>query len=101
VKITIKRTLLLILALLLMLDFAEDGFLGRATFELSHASTKPSARTPHHNGSAQVDFLYEYPPANLCAPPGQANYQPASFKVPPTSKIIDFHNTGSSGGIPF
>ena len=83
-----------------MLDLAEDGFLGKATFELPHAAAKTSISTPHHNGAGQIDSRNEFAPANLWDPLGQANYQPVSFKVQPTLKIIDFHNTGSSGGIP-
>ena len=99
-KTTIKHKLLLILALLLMLGLAEDGFLGKATFELSHAFAIHSVSTPHHNGSGQIDSLIESPPANLCDPCDQANYQSVSFRVQPTLKIIDFHNTCSSGGLP-
>jgi hypothetical protein len=99
-KTNIKHTLLLILALLLMLDIAEDGFLGKATFELPPAAAKTSVSAPHHISSGQVDCRHKVPPPNLCDPPGQANYQPVSFRVQPTLKIIDYRNNGSSGGIP-
>ena len=99
-KTRIKHTLLVILALFLMLDFAEDGFLGKATFELPHAAAKTSVSTPHHNGSGPGDLRTEFTPANLSELPGQANYQPVSFEVQPSLKIIDFRNTRSSGGIP-
>jgi hypothetical protein len=83
-----------------MLDFAEDGFLGKATFELPHASAKTSVSTPQHNGSSHIGFRHESPPANWCDPIGQANYQPVILRVQPTLKIIDYRNTGGSGGIP-
>jgi hypothetical protein len=92
--------LLLILALLLTLDLAQDGFLGTATFELPHKAAKTSVSTPLHDGSGQVDCWLEVPPANLCHPPGQGNYQPVSFEVQPGLIIMDYRNTGTSGGIP-
>jgi hypothetical protein len=95
-----KHTLLLLLAVLLMLDLSQDGFLGQATFDLPHASAKTSLSTPHQNGSGQVDFRQQFAPANFSDPPSQANYQPVTFRLPPTLKIIDYRNTGSSGGIP-
>jgi hypothetical protein len=98
-KTNIKRTLLLILAILLMLDLAQDGFLGTATFELAPAAAKTSVSTLHHNGSGPADIRLEVPPSNLCTPPCQANYQPVSFGVQHTLKIIDYRNSGSSGGI--
>jgi hypothetical protein len=99
-RIGIKHTLLLILALLMMLDVAQDGFLGQATFDLPHASAKTSVSTFHHTGSIQVDCRHKVTPATLRAPPGQADYQPVSFGVQPTLEIIDYRNTGTSGGIP-
>ena len=99
-KSRIKHTLLLILALLLVADLAEDGFLGKATFELPHASAKISVCAPHHDSPGQDDCRQEFTPANLWKPPSQANYQAVGVRVQPSLKIIDFHNTGSSGGIP-
>jgi hypothetical protein len=95
-----KRSLLLILALLLTMDLAEDGFLGKATFERPRAAAKTSASATHHNDSGQVDFKHEVPLANLLDPPSRAHYQPVSFRIQPTSKIIGYRNPGSSGGIP-
>jgi hypothetical protein len=95
-----KRSMLLILALLLMMDLAEDGFLGKATFELPRAVAKTSASTTHHNYSGQVDCRHEVPLAHLSDPPGRAHYQPVSFRIQPTFKIIDYRNPGSSGGVP-
>jgi hypothetical protein len=100
VKITIKHTLLLILAMVLMLDLAEDGCFGQAKVDFPVALTKTSVTTSHHAGSGKVDSLHESPPANLCDSPGQANYQPVSFEVQPSLKIIYYRNTRSSGGIP-
>ncbi len=91
---------LLILVLFLFVDLAEDGCFGQATVDLPVALTKTSVTTPHHSGSSQVDFRHEFTPANLWEPPSQANYQPVTFRVQPTLKIIDYRNTGSSGGIP-
>ena len=95
-----KRILLLILVLLLLVDLAEDGCFGPATVDLPVALTKTSITTPHHAGSGQVDLRHEFAPANLWKPSCPANYQPATFRVQPTLKIIDYRNTGSSGAIP-
>jgi len=92
--------LLLILALLLVADLAEDGFLGKATFELPYASAITAVCAPHHDSPSQVDSRPEFTPANLWEPHSQANYQPVGFRVQPTLKIIDHRNTGGSGGIP-
>jgi hypothetical protein len=83
-----------------MLDLAEDGRFGQATVDLPFALTKTALTTPHHCGSSQVDFRHEYAPANLREPVSQNIFQPVTFGVQPTLKIIDYRNTRSSGGIP-
>jgi hypothetical protein len=89
------------LALLLMLDLAQDGFLGTATFELPPAAAKTSISTLHHTGSGLSDIRLEVRPSNLSTHPCQVNYQAVDIRVQPTFNIIDFHNIRSSGGIPF
>jgi hypothetical protein len=96
----IKHTLLLMLALILMLDLAEDGCFGQAPFDLPVALTKTSGTTLHHGGWGQVNFRYKCAPAHLRPPPSQANYQPVSFRVQTTLEMIDYLNIRSSGGIP-
>jgi hypothetical protein len=95
-----KRVVLLILVLLMIVDLAGDGSYGQAPDDLPVAITKTSITTPHHAVSGQVDFRHQFAPANLWKPPSQANYQPVTFMVQPTLKIIDYCNTGSSGAIP-
>jgi hypothetical protein len=83
-----------------MLDLAQDGFLGTATFELPPAAAKTSVSALHHNDPGQADVRLEVLIAPLCASPGRVNYRTVSFEVQPTLKIIAYHNTRSSGGIP-
>jgi hypothetical protein len=92
--------LLLILALILMLDLAEDGCFGEATLDLPVALTKTYVSTPDQKGSGQVDFCHEFPLPNLWEPPARPITSKLNFRVQPTLKIIDHHNISSYGGIP-
>jgi hypothetical protein len=94
-----KRVVLLILALLLLSDLAEDGCLGKATFVALQSSAKTSLTSPLHNCSGKVDSPYSLPSQGgeisrllLC--------QPVTFLVQPALKIVIYTHTGSSGGIP-
>jgi hypothetical protein len=88
-KTKIKHKLLLILALILMVDLAEDGCFGQAKVNLPVALAKTSPTTLHHAASGQVDSRHEFEPAHLWEPPSQAIYQVVTFKVQPTLTIID------------
>jgi hypothetical protein len=94
-----KRVVLLILALLLLSDLAEDGSLGKATFVAPQSSAKTSLTSPLHECSGKVDSHCTLPSDGgeisrlvLC--------HPVTFLVQPALKIIIYNHTGSSGGIP-
>ena len=95
-----RRTVLLILALLLMFDLAEDGCLGKAKFDLPHPSAKTSVTSSHHFDSGQVDFRHELASADLPGIPRHADTQPVTLGVQPTLQIIYSCHLSSSGGIP-
>jgi hypothetical protein len=95
-----RRMVLLILALLLMFDLAEDGCLGKATFDLPHHSAKTSVTSFHHFDSGQVDFRHEPASADLPGIPRHADTQPVNLRVQPSLQIIYCCYLSSSGGIP-
>jgi hypothetical protein len=95
-----RRMVLLILVLLLMFDLAEDGCLGKATFNLPHPSAKTSVTSSHHSDSGQVDFRHELATADVPGSPRHADTQPLTLRVQPTLQIIHCCYLSSSGGIP-
>jgi hypothetical protein len=94
-----KRVVLLILALLLLSDLAEDGCLGKATFVAPQSDAETSFTSSLHNCSGKVD--------SRCTLPSDGGEmsrvtqcQPVTLLVQPALKIVIYNNTGSSGGIP-
>ena len=98
-EIGMKRVVMLILALLLVFNLAEDGCLSKATFVAPHSSAKTSLISPLFECSGKVNSRYTQPSDG-----GEISrllqFQPVTFMVQPTFKIIVCCNTGSSGGIP-
>jgi hypothetical protein len=96
-----KRVVLLMLVLLLLVDLAEDGCLGKVTFCLPCPSAKTTVTSFHDcPGSGQSDFGHEVASPNV---PGRSRYGEArslSLHVPPTLQIIRCCHLSSSGGIP-
>jgi hypothetical protein len=95
-----KLSLLLILALLLLIDLAEDGFLGKVNFYVPNTSAKTSIPSSPQPDSGKTDFQHELASADL---PGSTLYgdaQPVTFRLPPTLQIIHYYHLSSSGGIP-
>jgi hypothetical protein len=95
-----KRIILLILVLLLMVDIAEDGFLGRVNFYLPHPSAKTSITFSVHPHTGQTDFGHELAFLDLPGRPWYGSTQPVTLQVPPTLQIIHCCHLSSSGGIP-
>jgi predicted small lipoprotein YifL len=100
-KTKMKRLVLLILVLLLLVDLAEDGCLGKATLYLPSSSAKTSLDSSYDcPGSGQSDFGCELATSNV---PGRSRYgepQPVSLNVPPTLQISYCCHFSSAGGIP-
>jgi hypothetical protein len=96
-----KRFALLILALLLIMDLAEDGYLGKVKFCLPHSSAKTSVTSSHHHpDSGQIDFRHELGPPDFPGRPHPANVRPLTLHLPPTLQIMNCCHLTSSGGIP-
>jgi hypothetical protein len=95
-----KRSLLLILALLLLMDLAEDGFLGKVNFYVPNPSAKTSIPASPQPDSGKTDFRHELASADLPGNPRQGDAQPVTLRVPTTLQIIHCYHLSSSGGIP-
>jgi hypothetical protein len=96
-----KRLVLFILVLILLVDFAEDGYLGKAKFCLPSPSAKTSVTSFHHHpGSGQTVFHEELGSPKVFVSPSHGEARPASLQVPPTLQIMHCCHLSSSGGIP-
>jgi hypothetical protein len=94
-----KRLVLLLFALLLVVDLAEDGRLGKARFVAPHSSVKVSVASPH-GGTVTLDSLDKPPPGTALGIPRHPLSQIGIPVVHHYLKHLDSCNTGSSGGIP-
>jgi hypothetical protein len=96
-----KRMLLLILVLLLMMDLAEDGCLGKAKFNLSNPSATTSVtQTDDQPDSDKTDFRHEPASIELPGSPHHGGPRPVIPHLPHTLQIIHCCHISSSGGIP-
>ncbi len=93
-----KRVILLILVLLLI-DLAEDGQFGKATFVAPQSDAKTSTVSPLVDCSGKVDSRNTMPADGweICR---LLQCQPGTLPVQPALRIIIYNHTGSSGGIP-
>jgi len=94
-----KRVVLLILVLLLVIDLAEDGCLGKAKFAPPHSFAKTSLTSPLLDCSGKVDSHYKLP-TGCWGRSRLMQFQTVTQWVQPVLKIIIYNNNGSSGGIP-
>jgi hypothetical protein len=96
-----KRFAMLILALALLLDLAEDGYLGKVTLWLFHPSAKNSITSCHSNsGPGQTDFQYGPASPDVQKSGRQGDALPIILYVPPTLPILHCFHGSSAGGIP-
>jgi hypothetical protein len=96
-----KRMVLLILAVILLMDLAQDGCLGKITFCLPHSSAKTSVTSSHkHPGSSQGDFQHELAATNVPSSFHSGAAHSVTLYVPPTLQIMHCCHLSSSGGIP-
>jgi hypothetical protein len=95
-----KHIVLLILALMLLIDLAEDGCLGKANFYLPSSSAKSSITSFYHSDHQNFPSSSGLPSADWW----EANVQWPVRSVTPglqlALKIIACCNMGSAGGIP-
>ena len=85
-----KRLVLLLFALVLVIDLADDGCLAKARFVSPHASVKVSVASSHHGGAGKLDAPGALQPAEGRGPPGQGLRQPVIPWVQQTLKLINF-----------
>jgi hypothetical protein len=95
-----KRMVLLILVLLLLVDLAEDGCLGKVNFYLPNPTAKTSVTSSDHPDSGQTDFRHEIASPDLPGSLHHGDSQPVTLRVLPTIQIIHCCHFSSSGGIP-
>lgn len=100
VRTKMKRLVLLTLAVLLVLDLAHDGCLGKARFISPHSSVKVSDASPHNLAAGKLDYPHELMCADWRRPRSQGRNQPFDPGIHQTLRIIDGCLRGSSGGIP-
>jgi hypothetical protein len=95
-----KRIVLLILVLLLLIDQAEDGNLGKATFVAPQSSAETSLISSLLPCSGKVDSIHYTLPSDGGGISRLLQFQPVMLRVQPTLKIIIYNYTSSSGGMP-
>jgi len=95
-----KRTVMLICALVLVLDLSDDGRLGKATFVVPPSPVKSLEASPDHYGSAEPVCQGEQTPANFQHAPRPSPGQPVNHVVQHTRKIIISSHLSSAGGLP-
>jgi hypothetical protein len=97
-----KRTLLLILVLLLAVDLTGDGYLGQARFYLPHSSARTTVSSSHsHCGSGQAGLRQEPVPLDLPGSPCDGQAQLLTLFLLPTLQLMHCCHVSGAGGIPF
>jgi len=95
-----RRFLLLIFALLLMLDLADDGCLGKAKFVSPLSPPPASADSSHKTKSGQGDFWLELPPADSRGNLNHFGTYSVKVSIQHDFIIKYYHHISSSGGLP-
>jgi hypothetical protein len=95
-----KRLVLLLLAVLLVLDLAHDGSLGKVKCVSPDSSVKVSHASPYNFAAGKLNDLHFLKYAVWLGSPIQSRYQPLVHGTHQAIRIIDCCHRGSSGGIP-
>jgi hypothetical protein len=97
-----KRVGLLILVLLLLVDSAENGYLGKVTVCLPYPSAKTSVTSSSdYPGSGQSDSGHELASPNLPGNPRHGDGRSVSFFfITPILRIMHCCHISSAGGLP-
>ena len=97
-----KRLVLFILVLILLVDFAEDGYIGKVKICLPHPSTKTSVTSSSKYPVSKQSYLsHELASPNFLGNPRHGDARSVIFLlVPPTLKIIYGSHLSSAGGLP-
>ena len=96
-----KSAVLFILMLILLVDVAEDGYLGNVKYCLPQPSAKTTVISSHHfSGLGQGDFQNDLASPYFPGSPRYGEARPVSIFVPPNLQIMHCCHLSSSGGIP-
>ncbi len=99
VETGMKRVVLLFLALLLLIDLADDGHFGKATFVAPQSTAKTSLISPLLDYSGTVDSRYTLP-SDGWKISRLIQWQPVTLPLRTALKLNIYNHTSSSGGIP-
>ena len=95
------KRLVLILVLMLLVDLADDGCIGKSTACLPQPLEKTSVTSCQDLPvSGQVDVRHELASPGLSGSRQRGDARPASLLIPPTLQIMHRCHFSSSGGIP-
>ena len=94
-----KRVLLLISALLLLVDLADDGYLGKVNYVFAYGQGASSYNSPSQKNN-KIDLQLGLPPPESPGSPHCRQYQAKLFKVTHFLSIKGYYLLSSSGGIP-
>jgi hypothetical protein len=94
-----KRVLLLICALLLLIDLADDGYLGKVNYVFPHGQGAGSFDSPSQKNN-KIDFQFGLPPPKSSGSPHCWQYLTKSVEVTQSAIINDDYLLSSAGGIP-
>jgi hypothetical protein len=94
-----RRLIFLLCAVVLLLDLADDGCLGKVKLVSSHNAAKCSVTSCDHN-SGKIDPQFVLPPAKLREYGREFIDRQVSGGIGHNIELDDFCYFGSSGGIP-
>ena len=95
-----KRGILLVLMLVLLVDLAEDGYLGNAKSGPLHVIVSTSLSSSPHYHFKREDSSYSLPSTHFPEIFSPRQSQPIRPRGQLALKLITICNSGSSGGIP-
>jgi hypothetical protein len=95
-----KRLVVLIFALLLLFDLANDGCLGKASIVPPPSTAKASFTSPCLDSSDKAGFGDELLRPDSPGPPCRNRNQPIALGGQQTLRLIDSCHIASSGAIP-
>jgi hypothetical protein len=95
-----KRILLLICILLVLVDLADDGYLGKVNYVFPHGQGASSFNSSSQKTN-KIDLQFGLSPPKYPSSPHYWQYLVKSIEVTRFSNINDDYLLSSSGGIPF
>jgi hypothetical protein len=96
----LKRLAILICALCLLLDIADDGFIGKVPIVSQHSPVKSLEVYSDPHGSAESTWQTARLPSNVQYPPKKSPVRTITPVIKPVCKIIFSSHQSSAGGLP-